>query len=183
MIETVTSEGHDVKTACGLLDVSRAGYYHWKDRPLSPRAIRNAWLTDLIVEIHTASRGTYGAPRVHAELRLGRDVIVGHRQVAKLMRDAGLVGLPLKRRFKRASRAITATDLVERSFERQRPNQLWVTDITEHRTREGKLYCCVVLDTHSRRVVGWSIDAAASATLTTNALSMAIENRQPPQAS
>jgi putative transposase len=151
-----------------------------KDRPLSPRAIRNAWLTDLIVEIHTASRGTYGAPRVHAELRLGREVIVGHRQVANLMRNAGLVGLPLKRRFKRASRAITSADLVERSFDRHEPNQLWVTDITEHRTREGKLYCCVVLDTDSRRVVGWSIDATASATLTTNALSMAIENRRPP---
>ena len=180
MIETVTSEGHDVQTACRLLDVSRAGFYHWKDRPLSPRAIRNAWLTDVIVEIHTASRGTYGAPRVHAELRLGRNVIVGHRQVANLMRDAGLVGLPLKRRFKKVSRAITSADLVERSFEREEPNQLWVTDITEHRTREGKLYCCVVLDTHSRRVVGWSIDATASATLTTNALSMAIENRRPP---
>ena len=180
MIEQVTSEGHDVKTACGLLDVSRAGYYHWKDRPLSARAIRNAWLTDLIVEIHTASRGTYGAPRVHAELRLGREVVVGHRQVANLMRDAGLVGLPLKRRFKKANRAITSADLVERSFGRSEPNQLWVTDITEHRTREGKLYCCVVLDVHSRRVVGWSIDATASATLTTNALSMAIENRQPP---
>lgn len=180
MIETVTSEGHDVKTACRLLDVSRAGFYDWKDRPLSQRAIRNAWLTDLIVEIHTASRGTYGAPRVHAELRLGRNVVVGHRQVANLMRDAGLVGLPLKRRFKKASRAISSTDLVERVFEREAPNQLWVTDITEHRTREGKLYCCVVLDTHSRRVVGWSIDAAASATLTTNALTMAIENRRPP---
>lgn len=181
MIDQIASGSHDVKTACELLDVSRAGYYHWKDRPLSARAIRNAWLTDMIVEIHAASRGTYGAPRVHAELRLGRGVIVGHNQVAALMRSQGLVGLPLKRRFRKVSRAITSADLVERSFDRERPNQLWVTDITEHRTREGKLYCCVVLDAHSRRVVGWSIDAAATATLTTNALSMAIENRRPPQ--
>lgn len=181
MIDQIASASHDIKTACELLDVSRAGYYHWKDRPLSARAIRNAWLTDMIVEIHTASRGTYGAPRVHAELRLGRGVIVGHNQVAELMRAQGLVGLPLKRRFRKVSRAITSADLVERSFNRERPNQLWVTDITEHRTREGKLYCCVVLDAHSRRVVGWSIDAAATATLTTNALSMAIENRRPPQ--
>ena len=92
-------------------------------------------------------------------------MIVGHNQVAVLMRNAGLVGLPMNRRFKRASRAITSADLVERSFDRERPNQLWVTDITEHRTRESKLYCCVVLDAHSRRVVGWSIDPAASATL------------------
>ena len=72
VIEQITSEGHDVKTACELLDVSRAGFYAWKDRPLSATAIRQAWLTDVITEIHTASRGTYGAPRVHAELRLGR---------------------------------------------------------------------------------------------------------------
>ena len=83
MIEQVTSEGHDVKTACGLLEVSRAGYYHWKDRPLSPRAIRNAWLTDLIVEIHTASRGTYGSipslpPVSIMHLWIARTVVSGH---------------------------------------------------------------------------------------------------------
>ncbi len=80
MIEEIASEGHDVKTACDLLEVSRAGFCAWKDRPLSTTAIRQAWLTDLITEIHTASRGTDGAPRVHAELRVGRGVIVGHNQ-------------------------------------------------------------------------------------------------------
>jgi transposase InsO family protein len=179
VIEQITSEGHDIKTACELLEVSRAGFYDWKDRPLSATAIRQAWLTDLITEIHTASRGTYGAPRVHAELRLGRGIIVGHNQVGRLMRNAGLVGLPLKRRFKKTSRAITSEDLVNREFTRTEPDRLWVTDITEHRSREGKLYCCVVLDAHSRRVVGWSIDAAPTALLTTNALTMAIENRRP----
>ncbi len=106
-------------------------------------------------------------------------VIVGHNQVGRLMRNAGLVGLPLKRRFKNASRAVTAEDLVNREFTRAEPDRLWVTDITEHRTREGKLYCCVVLDAYSRRVVGWSIDAAPTALLATNALTMAIENRRP----
>lgn len=179
MIEQITSEGHDIKAACELLDVSRAGFYAWKDRPLSATAIRQAWLADQIAEIHVASRGTYGAPRVHAELRLGRSIVVGHNQVARLMRTASLVGLPMKRRFKKASQAITSEDLVNRAFARTEPDRLWVTDITEHRTREGKLFCCVVLDAHSRRVVGWSIDAAPTALLTTNALSMAIENRRP----
>jgi transposase InsO family protein len=74
----------------------------------------------------------------------------------------------------------TAVDLVERQFARGGPNQLWITDITEHATREGKLYCSVVLDVYSRRVVGWSIDASPTAALVTNALGMAIDTRQPP---
>jgi len=138
VIEKISSEGHDIKAACELLDVSRAGFYAWKDRPLSATAIRQAWLTDQIAEIHVASRGTCGAPRVHAELRLVRSIVVGHNQVARLMRTAGLVGLPLKRRFKKASRAITSEDLVNRAFGRSEPDRLWVTDITEHRTPRRK---------------------------------------------
>jgi putative transposase len=95
------------------------------------------------------------------------------------MRNAGLVGLPLKRRFKNASRTMTAEDLFNQEFTRAEPERLWVTDITEHRTLEGKLSCCVVLDAYSRRVVGWSIASAPTALLTTNALTMAIENRRP----
>lgn len=82
-------------------------------------------------------------------------------------------------RFRASPKLITASDLVDRRFELAQPDQLWVTDITEHRTREGKLYCCVVLDTFSRRVVGWSIDSSQTAALTSNALTMAIENRTP----
>jgi transposase InsO family protein len=176
----MSSEGLAVKTACRLLDVTRAGFYAWKTRPLSPRAIRQAMLTDLIRDVHATSRGTYGAPRVHAELRIGREIIVGRHLVARLMRQAGLVGLPLRRRFRRpAGATITSADLVDRLFERTGPDQLWVTDITEHRTREGKVYCAVVLDTFSRRVVGWSIDSSPTSALATNALSMAIQNRTP----
>jgi transposase InsO family protein len=116
---------------------------------------------------------------VHAELRLGREIVVGHNVVARLMRDAGLVGLPRKRRLRRTIDQAPSVDLVERNFARSEPDQLWVTDITEHRTREGKVYCCVVLDTFSRRVVGWSIDSTPTAALATNALAMAIENRRP----
>jgi putative transposase len=95
------------------------------------------------------------------------------------MRRADLQGLPNRRRFKSKVQVATATDLVERSFARSEPDQLWVTDITEHRTREGKVYCSVVLDVFSRRVVGWSIDSAPTASLVTNALGMAISNRNP----
>jgi transposase InsO family protein len=176
----MSSEGLAVKTACRLLGVTRAGFYAWKTRPLSPRAIRQAMLTDLIRDIHATSRGTYGAPRVHAELRIGREIIVSRHLVARLMRQAGLVGLPLRRRFRRRpGETITSADLVDRQFARHGPDQLWVTDITEHHTREGKVYCAVVLDTFSRRVVGWAIDSSPNSALATNALSMAIENRSP----
>jgi transposase InsO family protein len=96
-----------------------------------------------------------------------------------LMRRAGLSGLPLRRRAKRVPAQKTVTDLVKRQFTADGPNRLWVTDITEHPTREGKVYCCVVIDVFSRRVVGWSIDTAQRADLATNALGMAIDSRRP----
>jgi putative transposase len=153
------------------------GYYAWAARAPSPRAIRHAWLTDLIGTAHHASRGTYGAPRIHAELVLGHGITVGRNTISLLMRRAGLAGLPAHSHGKRTKRLITVTDLVRRDFRRDGPNQLWVTDITEHPTREGKLYCCVVLDAWSRRVVGWAIDSAQRADLATSALGMAIDSR------
>ena len=142
------------------------------------RAIRHVWLTDLIGALHTASHGTYGRLRVHAELVHGNSVTIGHNTVHLLMRRAGLSGLPTRRRGKRVPPAPrTVTDLVKRQFRRDGPNQLWVTDITEHPTREGKLYCCVVLDSYSRRVVGWAIDSRQRADLASNALGMAIQSR------
>ena len=134
-------------------------------------------LTGLITEIHADSHGIYGARRVHAELTIGRGIAVGHGQVELLMQRAGLAGITGRRKWRRVKPDMIATDLVERNFSRSGPNQLWVTDITEHPTREGKVYCCVVLDTYSRRVVGWSIDASPTATLVTNALGMAIDSR------
>lgn len=89
----MAADGLPVQTACRVLGVSESGYYAWRERPPSARAIRHAWLTDLIREIHTASRGTYGAPRVHAELTLGHGITVGHNAVSLLMRRAGIQGL------------------------------------------------------------------------------------------
>lgn len=173
----MAAEGLSVQLCCRVLDVSESGYYEWRDRPPSERAIRHAWLTDIIRQIHADSRDVYGARRVHAELTLGRGVSVGIRAVESLMQRAGIQGLTGRPRYRRIPNVATAEDLVDRDFERTEPNQLWVTDITEHPTREGKVYCAVVLDAFSRRVVGWSIDASQTAALVTNALGMAIEQR------
>ena len=146
-------------------------------RPPSARAVRHAWLTDLIREVHVASYGAYGAKRVHAELILGRGITVGHNAVAMLMHRAGIQGRTGSPKRRGIPGAPTANDLVDRVFVREGPNQLWVTDITEHPTREGKVYCAVVLDAFSRRVVGWSISHNPTAALTSNALGMAVGQR------
>ncbi|MEU1238703.1 IS3 family transposase [Micromonospora aurantiaca] len=179
VIHRMAAEGLPVEVRCRVLEVSASGYYAWRNRPLSQRALRHAWLTEQIRAVHLASRGTYGSRRVHAELRLGRGLVVGYHAVEMLMRRAGIRGLPGSRRPRPKHQTPTAVDLVNRDFTRSSPNQLWVTDITEHPTREGKVYCAVVLDAFSRKVVGWSIDATQTATLVTNALSMAISTRQP----
>lgn len=179
IIAVMADEGHSIKVSCRVLDVTEGGFYAWRKRPPSERAIRHAWLTDMITQVHGDSRGTYGALRVHAELTLGQGIVVSHNAVEMLMRRAGLQGLPNRRRPRSKHQTPTAVDLVERSFVRSEPDQLWVTDITEHRTREGKVYCSVVLDAFSRRVVGWSIDSSPTAALVTNALGMAIQNRRP----
>jgi putative transposase len=175
----MAAEHIPVQVACRVLDVSVSGYYAWRSRPPSQQAIRHAWLTDLIVEIHQAVRDTYGARRVHAELRLGRGIVVSRGAVELLMRRAGLAGVTDRPKWRHAKPDQIAADLVDRQFSRTGPNKLWVTDITEHPTREGKVYCAVVLDAYSGRVVGWSIDASPTAALVTNALGMAIQTRTP----
>ena len=145
----------------------------------SNRSIRHAWLTDLIIGVHAASRDVRratGSRGTHARLRSER----GTQRGGDADASAELKGLPGSRRRRPRHDTPTATDLVDRQFARDAPNQLWVTDITEHPTREGKVYCAVVLDAHSRTVVGWSIDSNQTATLVTNALGMAIQNRTPP---
>jgi putative transposase len=172
-------EGLSVQVAGRVLGVSESGYYAWRTRPVSARAVRHACLTDRIRAVHAASRGTYGARRVHAELVFGEGISVGHEAVERLMRLAGIQGLSGRPRYRKSAPHAAATDRVGRKFAREKPDELWVTDITEHPTREGKVYCAVVLDACSRRVVGWSIDAAPTGALVTNALGMAIDARRP----
>jgi transposase InsO family protein len=180
VIDSLTGQGINVRHACRVLAVSESGYYAWRDRPTSPRALRRIWLAGEIAEIHKASGGTYGALRVTAELKHGRNVAVGHNAVGLIMRELGIKGLPT-RRLPRGARVgnVTSLDLVRREFRRAGRNQLWMTDITEHPTREGKVYCCVVLDAFSRLVVGWSIDSTQTTTLVLNALGMATRRRSP----
>jgi putative transposase len=154
LVVELAAEGVGVERACLCLGVSRSGYYEWRDRPPSARAIRHAWLTDLITTVHAASNGVYGRLRVRAELVHGHGITVGHRTVDLLMGRAGIHGLPKRGHVRKAGFPLTTDDLVNRCFARSGPNQLWVTDITEHPTREGKIYCCVVLEAWSRRVVG-----------------------------
>ena len=162
-----------------MLGKSMSGYYCWRRRLPSPRSVRHAMLLEVIGEIHHASRGTYGARRIHAALTQGRGIIVARCTVELVMCRNGLAGLPGRRPWRKVPNQPTASDLVDRQFARDGSDHLWVTDITEHPTREGKIYCAVVLDAYSRRVVGWAIDSRPHATLAINALAMAIENRQP----
>jgi putative transposase len=172
---------HPVSLLCSVLGVSRAGYYAWKDRPASPRARRDAELLALIREIHDESEGSYGWPRVHAELRR-RGVRVSRKRVARLMRQAGLSGMIHRRKGKTTIRlpgVATAPDLVRRDFGPKAPNRLWVADLTEIATWEGKLYLAVVVDCFSRRCVGWAMAEHMRAELVVEALEMAIWQRHP----
>lgn len=168
-------------TMCRLLGVSTSGYYAWRNRPQSMRARVDGILTERICAIHGRSRGTYGAPRIHAELR-DEGVHVGRKRVARLMREAGLVGVSRRRGIQTTRRrpdARPAPDLVERDFAVSGPNRLWVADISYIPTWAGFLYLAVVLDAGSRRVVGWAMENRLRTELVLDALNMAIWQRRP----
>ena len=121
-------------------------------------------------------------PRVHAELTLGHGQPVNLKRVARLMRQAGIQGLYRRRRHGCTVRdpdAQASADLVNRNFTADEPNRLWITDITEHPTVEGKVYCAAVMDAYSRLIIGWSIADHMRTELVTDALGMAIIRRQP----
>jgi putative transposase len=167
---------------CRVLGVRRQGFYEWCSGVKSPRAQENELLLKHIEKIHVESRGTYGWPHVHAELTLGLGIAVNHKRVARLMREAGIQGLYRRRRHGCTvtdPHADPYTDLVDRDFAVDGPDELWMTDITEHSTQEGKVYCTAVLDAYSRRVVGWSIDDNMRTALVVDALGMAITRRRP----
>ncbi len=173
---------HPISLMCAMLGVSRSGYHAWRSRPPSDRALSDAWLLERIREIHHSNRGVYGAPRVHAELRLAHGIRVGRKRVERVMRQTGLTGLVPKRRGRTTIRVPgvrVADDLVQRQFAPTAPNVLWVADITYLRTWEGWLYLTVVQDAFSRRIVGWSMAGHMRAELVVNALEMAIARRRP----
>ena len=146
------------------------------------RALTDAWLTEKIKEIHDAKRGVYGAPRIHAELRMAHGIRVGRKRVERLMRQAGISGLVPKKRGRTTIRVPgvrVADDLVERQFQPDAPNVLWVADITYLRTWEGWLYLAAVQDAYSRRIVGWSMAEHMRTELVVDALKMAVHRRRP----
>jgi putative transposase len=172
---------HPVSRLCEVLGVSRAGYYAWKQRPVSARRRRDIELLDEIRTIHADSKATYGWPRVHAELR-HRGTVASRKRIARLMREARLSGM-VRRRRGRTTVSVpgiaTAPDLVRRDFAPTAPNRLWVADLTEITTWEGKLYLAVVLDCFSRRCVGWAMADHMRAELVVDALEMALWQRRP----
>ena len=162
------------------MGLTRSTYYDIKFHQPGSREIRHLLLADLIADIHARSRGTYGMLRVRAALEIEQGIIVNKKLVWKIMRQLGLQGLPgPKKGTKNLVNVATEEDLVKRNFVARGPNELWLTDITEHPTKEGKVYCCAVLDLFSRKVVGWAIDRRYEATLVNDALSMAAESRSP----
>ena len=162
-----------------MVGLDRSTYYDIKFRKPTDREIRRLLLADAIADIHARSRGTYGCLRVRAALEIEQGLIVNTKLVKKIMRQLGIRGLPGPRKgIKNLKNAPTCEDLVQRQFTASAPNQLWLTDITEHPTHEGKLYCCVVLDLYSRKVVGWAIDRRCEAALVNDALAKAGATRQ-----
>jgi len=170
-----------VRAMARLLRVSRSGYYAWRGRSPGRRAAADERLQVEIAAVHAASRGTYGAPRIRAELA-ARGIRTSRKRVARLMRASGIRGISRRRRVRTTlpdSAARPAPDLVDRNFEATALDQLWVADITYIPTRTQALHLAVVLDACSRRVVGWSMALQARATLVLAALDMALEQRRP----
>jgi len=166
---------------CRVLDVSRSGYHAWHSREMSKRARRDAELSEQIRTIHKESRGTYGVPRIHAELKT-KGTRVSRKRVARLMRAAGLQGVSRRKGWKttvRDRQARPAPDLVERDFSANGPDRLWVADITYVPTWAGFLFLAVVLDAWSRRIVGWAMATHLRTELVLEALNMAVSQRQP----
>ena len=172
---------YPIATMCRLLGVSASGYYAWQDRRPSARVADDAALLNSIREAYAQSYGTYGAPRIHAELA-AKGIRVARKRIARLMRAAGLAGVSRRkgpRTTQRREDARPAPDLVERNFSVDAPDRLWVADITYVPTWAGFLYLAVVLDAFSRRIVGWSMATHLRTQLVLDALDMALRQRRP----
>jgi putative transposase len=174
--------GYPVALMCRALEVNRTSFHDWERRAPCDRALTDAWLCEKIEQIHEAKRRVYGAPRIHAELRMAHGVRVGRKRVERLMRRAGISGLVPKKRGRTTIRVPgvrVADDLVERRFRPSAPNVLWLADITYLRSWEGWLYLAAVQDAFSRAIVGWSMNEHMRSELVTSALQMALHRRRP----
>jgi putative transposase len=172
---------HAISLMCRLLGVSRSGFHAWEGRAPCDRALSDARLSERIGEIHARSRESYGARRIHLELR-DQGVRVGRKRVERLMRAAGLSGYVKRRKRTTTIRVLgvrVADDLVGRAFNPSGPNRLWASDIKYVTTWEGTLYLASVIDCYSRKVVGWAMREEMPAELVVDALEMALSRRRP----
>jgi len=172
--EQLVSNGWtDVQAAALLAHIGREAFHASVDRDFSKACHK---------DLTTGERGCYGVRRIHAELARGLGIQVGRDHVELVMQRTGIRGIAgTPKRYVNRQHLITTEDLVQRNFTATAPNQLWCTDITEHPTTEGKVYCCAVIDVYSRKIVGWAIDMRQTTTLVLNALDMAVEARKPSQ--
>jgi len=174
---------HPVSLLCSVLGVSRAGYYSWRRRSSSRRAVADDRLARLIASVFKESHETYGAPRIQAELADEHGLGVGKKRVARLMRELGLAGVSRRRKgvktTVRAKQAPAAADLVRRQFRASGPDRLWVADITYVSSWQGYVFLACVIDAWSRKVVGWSMRDDLRSELVVDALGMALTRRRP----
>lgn len=180
LVHELAADAFPVAVTCRVLSVSRSGYYEWRGRGPSVRDLADAHLITTIREVHAASRQTYGVRRIHAELRLGRKVRCSRGRVERLMVLAGLQGVHRRKSGHAGGRSPAVfDDHVKRQFVADALDKLWVTDITQHRTGEGWVYCAAVIDVYSRRCVGWSIADHLRTELVVDAIDMARWRRTP----
>jgi transposase InsO family protein len=175
--------GFPVRTLCRLVGIAASGFYAWLRRGSGRRASDDADLARRIGAIFAASRRTYGSPRVHAELR-AQGVRVGRNRVARLMREAGL-GIVTRRRAPRTTDSRhghpVAPNLLGRRFAAERPDAVWLADISYLPTGEGWLYLAAVKDLATREIVGWSMADHLRGELARDALVMALQRCRPPR--
>lgn len=178
-------EGHrdlgSLPVLCRVLAVSVSGYCSWKRQPDSAHRQRDAVLAAQIVRFHTASRETYGSPRIQVDLREA-GAPISRKRVARLMAEVGICGASGRRRIRTTNSNHDnpiAENLLERDFTATAPNQRWVTDITGIETDEGVLYLSAIEDLFSRKVVGWAMDEHMETSLILRSLNMAVADRRP----
>ena len=168
---------------CEVLEVSRSGFYDWRERQPSPRQRDDDRVTDVIRRLHRKSDYTYGSPRIHADLVEDCDEPIGLNRVARLMRQAGLQGVSGRKRGPRtttpAKQRPKPPDRVQRRFTASAPDRLWLGDITYLDTEQGWLYLAVLLDVFSRLIVGWATAAHLRTELALAALRAALRHRRP----
>jgi putative transposase len=171
---------YPVETMCQILDVAPSGYYEWLQKPLSDRAVEDARLLTLIRASYKASHGIYGAPRIFLDLREAGETCSKHR-VERIMRVNKIMALHgyRTRHYSVGKPSVLIPNLVKRQFNVEKPNSVWVTDITYIRTWEGWLYLAVVMDLFSRKIVGWSTRPTIHRGLVLDAVMMAVKRRRP----